>query len=116
MPPAALHHLTKASPVSKNSCSSPGWMLLPVSENVERSISVLVTPRAVAPVALPGPQMFFRDPKLPALAVAVALGVLVAAVALLVGVEVPPPLLLRPQATSPPAPSTTATAASAVAR
>src|SRR6185437_11640067 len=110
------HHWTNASPVSKNSCSSPGWMELPVSENVERLISVLVTPRAVAPVALPGPQMFFNEPKLPAASVADAVGVLVPAVALLVGVDVPPPLLLRPQAAIPPAPSKTAATVSAAVR
>jgi hypothetical protein len=77
-------------------------------------ISVLVTPRAVDPVALPGPQMFFSDPKLPALSVAAGVGVLVEAPPLLLGDAVPPPL--RPQAPSPPAPSTAATAAIAVVR
>src|ERR1700712_4677207 len=40
-------------------------MLLPVSEKVARLIAVSVTPRLVAPFAVPGPQTSVRVPKLP---------------------------------------------------
>jgi hypothetical protein len=42
-------------------------------------MSVLVTPRAVAPVAVPGPQIPLSVPKSPAAAVAVADGLLLVA-------------------------------------
>ena len=65
MPPAALHHLLKASAVSKNSCSRPGAAAAPGSAVVPMRIVESVTPLAVAPLALPGPQMPFSVPKSP---------------------------------------------------
>jgi hypothetical protein len=94
MPPAESHHFWKAVAVSKSSWSRPGWKVLPGSAMVDTSISVLVTPRAVAPLALPGPHTPFRVPKLPP-------DVVVAAA--VVGVDVPwllLPLRLQPAATS----------------
>jgi hypothetical protein len=41
-------------------------MVLPVSEKVAMVIVVLVTPREVAPLAVPGPQTSVNVPKLPA--------------------------------------------------
>src|SRR6185312_11406684 len=65
MPPAALHHLEKASAVSKNSCSRPGAAAAPGSPVVPMRMVESVTPLAVAPLALPGPQMPLSVPKSP---------------------------------------------------
>src|SRR5689334_12030399 len=67
-PPAALHHPTNASAVSNSSWSRPGWACAPGSAIVPTRIVVSVTPCAVEPFALPGPQTFFNVPKSPAAA------------------------------------------------
>src|SRR3984893_5599075 len=65
IPPAALHHPTKASAVSKSSWSRPGCAEVPGSAIVPTRISPSVTPSAVAPLALPGPHTAFTSPKSP---------------------------------------------------
>ena len=98
MPPAALHHLVNASATSKNSCSRPGAAAAPGSAIVPIWIELEVRPRPLPPVAWPGPQMAFSDPKSPA---AEALGVLLAeAVLLWTGAGLTPvgTLLDRPHA------------------
>jgi hypothetical protein len=51
MPPAALHHFTKASATWKNSISRPGVIVLPASDIVPRVIVDGVMPRPEPPVA-----------------------------------------------------------------
>ena len=65
MPPASLHHLTKASPTSKNSWPRPGATDEPVSAIVPTLMVVALMPRPLPPVALPVPQIPFRVPKSP---------------------------------------------------
>jgi hypothetical protein len=66
IPPAALHHFTNASPTWKNSLPSPGAIEDPASDIVPMLMAVLLMPRPVPPVAVPGPQIPFRSPKSPA--------------------------------------------------
>ena len=100
MPPAALHHLLNPSAVSKNSCSRPGAAAAPGSAVTPMWISVSVTPRAVAPDALPEPQTAFSEPKSPGAALGAADVDVLEAGALLVPVPVGV-LLERPQADTP---------------
>ncbi len=111
MPPAALHHFEKPSAASKNSCSSPGAAVLPGSASTPMRISVLLIPRPVGPLGVPGPQMAFSVPKSP-LPGAAELDALLAGL-LLDGVPaLPPPDEDRPQpAVTSPSTATALTAA-----
>src|SRR5579883_652755 len=66
IPPASLHHLVNAVAVSNSSWSRPGATAAPGSAIVPTAIDVSVTPWAVAPLAVPGPQTSLRVPKLTA--------------------------------------------------
>src|SRR5690349_8278032 len=71
IPPAALHHPTKASAESNNSWLRPGTAVLPGSDMVATLIVVSVTPGSVAPFAVPAPQTAFNVPKSPGAAASV---------------------------------------------
>jgi hypothetical protein len=68
-----LHHFTNAVPTSKNSWPRPGATEEPVSDIVPTLMALAEMPRPLPPVALPGPQIFFRVPKSPGPAAALAL-------------------------------------------
>ncbi len=53
MPPCSLHHSVNATAVSYISSLRPGTAWLPLSDTVPTTISVSVTPGAVAPEASP---------------------------------------------------------------
>src|SRR5947209_4448760 len=112
MPPAALHHLLNASAVSKNSCSRPGAADEPGSAVVPIRMVLSVMPLAVAPFALPGPQMPLSVPKSPLPADAVALAGALEEVAALLDVPSDGVLDERPHAAvSPRAAAATSTTA-----
>src|ERR1700736_362438 len=89
IPPASLHQPTNASELSNSSWSRPGTTVLPGSDIVPTRIDVSVTPRSVAPLALPGPHRALMLPKSP-----------VAALAAVVDDE-PPPFPLPPDRLQP---------------